>query len=374
MYELDFCEASDTFIKGLEDHQTYEACSWVFVLPQSGYYKHIWKHHPAIYASQLYSNQAIELSVLRNCFDLNTAAKDRKMKDGFCCVFRAINSLTGSNKKLKNLTYQSDIIKGLRMGKINDIDLAKWRESDVWTDSLWIIDERDKSGKHDGFYHGNFVPQVPRQLIKKYTKKGDVVLDLFLGSGTTAFEAETLKRNFIGVDIVPEMVAYTKEKLDDHKDYFYEVIEGDSSSKEIKEKVQELLEVNHKSTAQLVILHPPYANIIKFSDNRNDLSNATCLSDFIKMFSKVLKNASELLENGRYLAIVIGDIYKNSEWVPLGFYCMDAAQKQSFKLKSIVVKNMSGNRGKRNQEGIWTYRSLANDYYVFKHEYVLIHQ
>ena len=90
------------------------------------------------------------------------------------------------------------------------------------------------------------------------------------------------------------------------------------------------------------------------------------------MFSKVLKNASELLENGRYLAIVIGDIYKNSEWVPLGFYCMDAAQKQSFKLKSIVVKNMSGNRGKRNQEGIWTYRSLANDYYVFKHEYVLI--
>lgn len=168
------------------------------------------------------------------------------------------------------------------------------------------------------------------------------------------------------------MVAYTKEKLDDHKDYFYEVIEGDSSSKDTKEKIQALLEANNKSTAQLVILHPPYANIIKFSNNENDLSNATCLNDFIKMFSKVLKNASELLENGRYLAIVIGDMYKNSEWVPLGFYCMNAAQKQGFKLKSIVVKNMSGNRGKRNQEGIWKYRSLASDYYVFKHEYVLI--
>jgi DNA modification methylase len=69
------------------------------------------------------------------------------------------------------------------MNKINDINLEDWKNSDVWTDSLWIIEERDKSGKHDGFYHGNFVPQVPRQLIKKYTKEEDVVLDLFLGSG-----------------------------------------------------------------------------------------------------------------------------------------------------------------------------------------------
>lgn len=80
------------------------------------------------------------------------------------------------------------------MGKINDINLSDWKNSDVWTDSLWLINERDKNGKHDGFYHGNFVPQVPRQLIKKYSKTGDIILDLFLGSGTTAYESETLKK------------------------------------------------------------------------------------------------------------------------------------------------------------------------------------
>ncbi len=102
MDRLDFCEVSGVFVKELEGCQTYETCSWVFVLPQRGYYKYIWRH-PAIYASQLDSNQVIELSVLRNCFDLNTTAKDRKMEDDFCCICRAINSLTGSNKKLKNL-------------------------------------------------------------------------------------------------------------------------------------------------------------------------------------------------------------------------------------------------------------------------------
>ena len=90
------------------------------------------------------------------------------------------------------------------MPKFNDINLEKWKEEDIWTESLWIIPERDKSGKHSGFYHGNFVPQIPRQLITRYTKRNDVVFDPFVGSGTTAFEAENLKRHFIGIDIQKE--------------------------------------------------------------------------------------------------------------------------------------------------------------------------
>ena len=258
------------------------------------------------------------------------------------------------------------------MTKINDINLKKWRESDVWSDSLWIINERDNSGKHDGFYHGNFVPQVPRQLIKKYTRKNDLVVDLFLGSGTSAFEAESLGRNFIGVDIVPTMVEYTFNKLDPSKDNFYEVFTGDSTSTKTKNEIIQRMKQHNVKGAQLVILHPPYADIIKFSDQANDLSNASSLKDFIEKFTLVLKTSREILQCGRYLSIVIGDIYKKSEWIPLGFYCLNAAQKQGFLLKSIVVKNMTGNRAKRTSEGIWRYRSLASDYYIFKHEYIMI--
>lgn len=58
------------------------------------------------------------------------------------------------------------------MSKINDLDLTNWKElEDIWTDSLWVINERDKKGKHSNFYHGNFVPQIPNQMIKRYTKK-----------------------------------------------------------------------------------------------------------------------------------------------------------------------------------------------------------
>ncbi len=57
------------------------------------------------------------------------------------------------------------------MARFNDLDLANWKELDINTDSLWLIKERDKSGKHKNSYHGNFILQIPNQLIRRYIKE-----------------------------------------------------------------------------------------------------------------------------------------------------------------------------------------------------------
>ena len=54
--------------------------------------------------------------------------------------------------------------------KFNDIDMQDWKNCDINIDTLWLIDRRDKSGKHKNIYHGNFIPQIPNQLIRRYTK------------------------------------------------------------------------------------------------------------------------------------------------------------------------------------------------------------
>jgi DNA modification methylase len=251
------------------------------------------------------------------------------------------------------------------MPKFNDINLDKWKESDIWTESLWIIQERDKSGKHDGFYHGNFVPQIPRQLIQRFSKKNDIVFDPFLGSGTTAYECETLERNFVGVEIQPQLVKYVQDKLDSKKNFF-EILSADSSNEKTFVKINEALKKHRRTKVQLAILHPPYANIVKFSKEKEDLSNAKDLKEFLQKFSSVVKNTISVLEKDRYLAIVMGDKYEKGKWIPLSFYCMNEACKLGSALKSVVVKNMEGKRVMRGRNRIRRYRALTSNYCVIK--------
>lgn len=79
----------------------------------------------------------------------------------------------------------------IKTGKINDINLNRWKEyDDIYTDSLWVLDKRDSSGVHTAGYWGNFIPQIPHQMMRRYTKKGEWILDAFVGCGTTLIESQ----------------------------------------------------------------------------------------------------------------------------------------------------------------------------------------
>lgn len=277
-----------------------------------------------------------------------------------------IEKQSRSNKKTKKR----------RQNPINDLDLENWKSlTEIWTDSLWLIPSRDRSGAHNAEYHGNFVPQIPRQVIQRYSKKGDVVLDAFLGSGTTLIESQRLGRHGIGIELLPEVAekafARIKSEPNTHGVQNHIII-GDSSSADIKEKINIALSHIGKDAVDLVVLHPPYHDIIKFSENPNDLSNKQTVEDFCDSFGQVIENTTEALRTERFLIIVIGDKYEGSEWIPLGFLAMQEALKRGFLLKSIVVKDMQGNRAKQNQERLWRYRALVGGFYIFKHEYVFV--
>lgn len=256
--------------------------------------------------------------------------------------------------------------------EINDLNMKNWKAyDDIITDSLWIIDKRDKSGNHKGDYHGNFIPQIPNQLLKRYTKSGDWILDPFLGSGTTLIEAKRMNRNAIGIEIDSNILDIAKERATSEKgDGNLIFINNDSRTFDLSSTLNE----NNIDKINLIIMHPPYWDIIKFNDCKGNIANSNSLDEFIKSFSEIVDNTTRFLEDERYIAIVIGDIYKNSEWIPLNSHLTQLMLNKGFKLKSVIVKNISETKGKQNQKAIWRYRALLGGFYVFNHEYILIFQ
>ena len=259
----------------------------------------------------------------------------------------------------------------------SDINLKDWKSyPDVKTDTFWQFPSRLKSGGHSNEYHGNYIPQIAQQLYQRYTKKNDIVLDMFFGSGTSGIEAMNEERRCIGVELKPELVEHVSKKFTDKQLVTrMNLICGDSASDEIVDKIQARLEVMGEEKAQLLILHPPYDDIIKFSDKKEDLSNCESTEQFYDLFEKVAKNGYDLLEKGRFAALIIGDSYKNSEVQPLGFECMQRMKDIGFKLKSIIVKDIQGNdRAKGKTANLWRYRALAGGFSIFQHEYIFIFQ
>lgn len=254
----------------------------------------------------------------------------------------------------------------MKTNKVNDIDLDNWKDyDDVWTDSLWLIDKRGEGGSPN--YPGNFVPQIPEQLIKRYTKPGDWVIDPFCGSGTTADVADRLQRNSLNVDLdadaIDQITPYFPRA--NAKQVFYQ---GDSQNFNF------LAALTHYDTdhATLAILHPPYSSIIEYSTKDADLSFSLTVKEFLYKLGRVIGNVSQCLPPGSIMALVMGDYYRAGQWEPLGFRCMRSILSCGFNLKSIVVKNFTDTFAKRNQEHLWRYRALQGGFYIFKHEYIFI--
>ena len=277
---------------------------------------------------------------------------------------------------------------------VNDLDLSNWQQyDDVLTDSLWLLEARDSSGAHQADYHGNFIPQIPSQLLRRFTKAGDIVLDPFIGSGTTAIEANRLGRRYIGVELSPAVAEIARRRIVEDSLVFQEqpallatplppppaadlnILTGDSAAADTADEIRRRLDDYGADSVQFLIMHPPYHDIIKFSDNAADLSNCRDVNHFLERFMAAYANMGQFLDPGRHLAVVIGDIYQKAEWVPLqGLLTSALISTANLRLKSIIVKNMVNNRAKRNQEHLWRYRALANGFYIFKHEYIVLFQ
>lgn len=263
--------------------------------------------------------------------------------------------------------------------KFHDLDLKNWKSyPELITDSLWALGSRSRSSVHKGDYHGNFVPQIPEQVLRRFTRAGDVVLDMFCGMATTLIECRRLGRHGLGIELQSSVCAQSRERLEEAENpqqVTTSILCADSACPSVVAKVQKALQPLGRERVDHVLLHPPYWDIITFTngEDERDLSSFESLDGFLEAFEAVVRHGVELLEPGRFMTLVIGDKYAGGEWVPLAFECMDVMRACGLTLRAINIKDIQGNeKAKGKNNNLWRYRALRNGLYVFKHEYVMI--
>ena len=187
--------------------------------------------------------------------------------------------------------------------------------------SIWSFKERGEWATHKGDYPGNCSPYVVKNLLIKYSNKNDIVLDQFVGSGTTIIESLLLNRKAIGIDINDKAINITKSRIK-NIDGKYKLIRGDATKLKLKNK-----------SIDFICTHPPYMDIIKYSNGiKGDISLLSG-EEFYNSIKLVAKESFRVLKEKCYCAILIGDVRKNGLIVPVGFNVMELFLNEGFLLK-----------------------------------------
>ena len=227
--------------------------------------------------------------------------------------------------------------------------------------TIWNFKERGKWATHKGDYRGNCPPQVPRNLILKYTKENDIVLDTFCGSGTTMIECKLLNRKGIGIDVNIDALKLTKDRLNFKYNTIYEpkLIKADSTN---------LHSIIPNNKIDFIFAHRTYADAIKYSkDIKEDISRLN-LQEFLVQMKLFSKECFRVLKEEKICSILIGDIRKNRNVVPLGFYIMNIFIQTGFTLKEIIIKQQ------HNCKMTEYWKNKQMDFYLLEHEYIFVFQ
>lgn len=226
------------------------------------------------------------------------------------------------------------------------------------TNTAWSFPDRGKWATHDAKYRGNWSPYIPRNVILRYSEEGDTVLDMFVGGGTTAVEARLTKRNFIGFDINPSAVELANKKCG---------FEFDWPCGNISVADARALPVGD-GQIDLICTHPPYADIIHYSDGIDGDLSLLPADKFLQEMNAVAAECFRVLKKDGYCAILMGDMRKKGFVQPLAFKTMQIYESAGFKTKEIIIKEQHNCKA----TGYWKTNSIKYNFLLLAHEYLFV--
>lgn len=188
-----------------------------------------------------------------------------------------------------------------------------------------------------------------------------MVLYQFAGGGTTLVEAKLLNRDIIGVDVNDIALERCREKTDFD-------IENAKGKVYIKKGDARNLDFAPNESIDLICTHPPYADIIKYSEDIPEDLSLLKVKDFLEEMKKVASESYRVLKKDKFCAVLMGDTRQKGHMIPMSFEVMRIFEDAGFKLKELIIKEQHNCKA----TGYWKTNSVKYNFLLIAHEYLFV--
>ena len=267
--------------------------------------------------------------------------------------------------KFNNQMYRSIIkTEGLSLSKVDDFKrLEKSEEYKKLGEVEKTYQRMNQRSKKTRLTLSIFPELITSIYTLLLTKENEKVFDSFAGHNSRASTVLGLKRKYIGYDVHPFAVNFTKESIKNFNEEDYKIHTSSSENVDYPDE-----------SFDFSITCPPYHNIEEYNkiyeeDSVGDLSNIKGYEDFLRIYKKCIKETHRVLKKNRFFVVVVGNYYKNKKMINLMADTLKIGEEVGFLTHDINIYNRKSNIG-----GDMNYKLFINNLKRFPciHEYIII--
>ncbi len=232
---------------------------------------------------------------------------------------------------------------------INCMTAKEWLKSQlgVWQFYYEKRDIRDKK-----IHPATFPISLAKKVIELFTHTGEIVLDPFVGSGTTLIAANDLNRNAIGFDLQKDYINLCAKRLANNVNMF-----NNSSQVAIQDDAINIPNYLEEESVSLIWTSPPYANLLnrkrknksrrdrqndqlgkveQYSQDKRDLGTFE-LKKYTKTMGNIYENLLPLLRPKGHCVINVPDMWWENKRITIHVSLIEELRKRGYELRNIII-------------------------------------
>ncbi|MHA2295297.1 MAG: DNA methyltransferase [Candidatus Hodarchaeales archaeon] len=242
---------------------------------------------------------------------------------------------------------------------INCLTAKEWIKAQV---GVWEFYYEKRDIRNKKLHPATFPLSLAKRVIELFTHKGELIVDPFVGSGTTLLAAKDLERNAVGFDLKDDFIELSKSRLTQAK--LNEFFDADKHHKPpeqlaFREDARKCYRYLKDDTIKLVFTSPPYANLLnrkrKNKSRRGNLRKNEQFLD-VEQYSQDSRDLG-ILEHDQYeseiekiyrnllpkvvplghVVVNIGDMWWENKRIPLHISIIRAIEKAGFEFRNTII-------------------------------------
>ena len=232
---------------------------------------------------------------------------------------------------------------------LNCLTAKEWMKSQI---GVWQFTYNGKDIRDKALHPAAFPVSLAEHVIKLFTHRGELVVDPFVGSGSTLVAAQELERNAVGADLSQEYVDLGNSRLGLRE-------EGGARQLAVVEDARNLADLLEPGAVKLLFTSPPYANMLnhrranksrrsvdrrndqfgkveQYSQDARDLGTLDPIA-YGRTLSEIYERLLPALKPGGHAVINVNDLWQKDQRIPLHSIVTEAMQSAGYLFKNIVI-------------------------------------